>query len=567
MFWRERAILKFTSVKREQILKWLSIFIFYILLVGIMSPGIGKEKLWKVGDIPGRSIKAPYAFSVFDKEGKEERRLKEGEIILQEGVAVSKDDVRILDALLDSSLLKRKLAYLGGIALLTLIFFFIVGIYLYKYQSIVLTNLRILLLLGLIVIGVTLIARLIVGYGLSGYLIPMAIAPMLIAILVEPRLAVVVAVVLSIFVGVLTGYRLDYMVVALVGGMVGLFSVAKARRMSDLIRAGFLVSLVNVAAILGFRLLEPLTQEGIVRVLIAGVGNGIVSAVVSLGMIPILEPLFKVTTDIKLLELLDVNQPILEKMKNKAPGTYQSSLVVANLAEAAAQAIGANALLAKVGSYYHDIGKINKASYFSENRMLAKNKHEKLNPTMSSLILISHVKEGVELAGKNRLPEVVVDIVRQHHGTTLASFFYQQAVEEDERRVVSKDTFRYPGPKPQTREAAIVMLADSVEAASRTLSDPTPGRIKNLVKKIINSKFIDYQLDESNLALRDLHQISEAFTRMLIGMFHTRVEYPEEESDEGRRERGENKKSPKKNKGRSKNSHPGRGRNAEKRRG
>lgn len=740
MSWKGSLIPKLGSLKREWLLKWLSISMFYILLVGIMMPGIGKRgKTWKVGDIPEKDVRAPYAFLVFNKERMEEKRrqaeekvepvyilddglaeklnrkitllfaeirgakekeeilislspfslrilgveeraekaeeaaeeivkflldrgifpegerlplvgkkvvirqagsgkerkeetsriikwkslkevvgqkareilpgdrllriavreiiesviepnlsldeeesnrrrkeardavllqydrIEEGERILTGGVKVTEADIKKLEALLSSSAPRRVLSTVGGLSILTLIFFFIVGIYLHKYQSVVLTDLRILLLLGLIVIGVILVAQLIIGYGLSGYLIPVAIASMLIAILVEPRLAVVVAVVLSIFIGVLTGYRLDYMVVALVGGMVGLFSVAKVRRRSDLIRAGLLVSLVNVTAILGFRLLEPLTQERIVRVLVSGVGNGIISAVVSLGILPILEPLFKITTDIKLLELLDINQPILERMKNEAPGTYQSSLVVANLAESAAQDIGANALLAKVGSYYHDIGKINKASYFSENRMLAKDKHEKLNPTMSSLILISHVKEGVELARKNRLPEVVIDIVHQHHGTTLASFFYQQAVEEDERRTVSKDTFRYPGPKPQTREAAIVMLADSVEAASRTLSDPTPGRIKNLVKKIINNKFIDYQLDESNLALRDLHRISEAFTRMLIGMFHTRVEYPGEEPDERGRESGEDKKFTKKNKGRSKNNQTGRGRNAEKR--
>ena len=296
---KERSVPKPGSPKQEKLLKWLFVSIFYILLVGMMTPGIERE----------------------------------------EGM----------------------LSTIGGLSILTLIFFLIVGIYLCKYQSTVLTDLRILLLLGLIVVGMIFIARLIIEHGLSGYLIPVAIASMLIAVLVEPRLAVVVAVVLSIFIGVLTGYRLDYMVVALSGGMVGLFSVAKARKRSDLIRAGLLVSLVNVAAILGFHLLEPLTQEQIIKGFISGAGNGLISAVMVLGMLPILEPLFKITTDIKLLELLDTNQPILERMKNEAPGTYQGSLVVANLAESAAQDIGANALLAKVGSYYHDIGKINKA--------------------------------------------------------------------------------------------------------------------------------------------------------------------------------------------------------------
>ncbi|MCD5390841.1 HDIG domain-containing protein [candidate division NPL-UPA2 bacterium] len=423
---------------------------------------------------------------------------------------------------------------IGGISILILILFFIVGIYLHNYHSQVLAQSRTLFLLGLVVMGVALLAKLIVGYELSGYLIPVAIAPMLVAMLVEARLGVVVTVILGIFVGVLTGYRLDYMVVALAGGMVGLFSVARVRRRTDLIKAGVLVSLANLVTILGFRLLGFSPQEPITNVCLWAVVNGAVSGVAVTGLLPIFEYLFKITTDIKLLELLDLNQPILEKLKSQAPGTYQSSLSVANLAESAAQAIGANPLLTKVGSYYHDIGKIKKASYFTENRMLAstiqKDKHKKLNPSMSSLILVSHVKEGVDLAYKNKLPEAIVDIVRQHHGTTLVSFFYQRAVDGDEHKIVKEDDFRYPGPKPQTKEAAIVMLADSVEAASRSLSNPPPSRIKNLVREVINDKLTDYQLDKSDLTLRDLQQISETFTRILISMFHTRVDYPKKES-------------------------------------
>ncbi len=425
---------------------------------------------------------------------------------------------------------------IGGISILILILFFIVGIYLRNYHSQVMAQSRTFFLLGLVTMGVALLAKLIARYGLSGYLIPVAIAPMLVAILVEARLGVVAAVILSIFVGVLTGYRLDYMVVALVGGMVGLFSVAHVRRRADLMKAGLLVSLASLVTVLGFRLLGFSTGEPITNICLWAAVNGAVSGVAVTGLLPIFEHLFKITTDIKLLELLDLNQPILERLKSQAPGTYQSSLAVANLAESAAQAIGANALLAKVGSYYHDIGKIKKASYFTENRMLAsamqKDKHKKLNPSMSSLILISHVKEGVDLANKSNLPEAVVDIVRQHHGTTLASFFYHRAVEGDEHNAVKKDDFRYLGPKPQTKEAAIVMLADSVEAASRSLSHPPPSRIKNLVSKVINDKLTDYQLDKSDLTLSDLQRISETFTRILISMFHTRVEYPKEEGSE-----------------------------------
>ncbi|MCK4326803.1 HDIG domain-containing protein [bacterium] len=456
---------------------------------------------------------------------------------------------------------EKLISGIGGISILILILFFIVGIYLRNYHSQVLAQSRTFFLLGLVVLGVSLLARLIMRYGLSGYLIPVAVAPMLVAILVEARLGVVVAVILSIFVGVLTGYRLDYMVVSLAGGMVGLFSVAHVRRRADLIKAGLLVSLANLVTILGFRLLGFSAEEPIADVCLWAVVNGAVSGVAATVVLPIFEHLFKVTTDIKLLELLDLNQPILEKLKSQAPGSYQSSLAVANLAESAAQAIGANPLLAKVGSYYHDIGKIEKASYFTENRMLTsamqKDKHKKLNPSMSSLILTSHVKEGVDLANKNSLPEAVVDIVRQHHGTSLTSFFYQRAVEGDEHRTVKKDDFRYPGPKPQTKEAAIVMLADSVEAASRSLTHPPPSRIKNLVSKVVNDKLTDYQLDESDLTLHDLQRISETFTRILISMFHTRVEYPKEEK--GSEDKGE--KSSKRSQSKPKNNQAGSKRN------
>lgn len=221
-----------------------------------------------------------------------------------------------------------------------------------------------------------------------------------------------------------------------------------------------------------------------------------------------------------------MNHPLLKRLSLEAPGTYHHSIIVGNLAEAGAKAIGANTLLARVGAYYHDIGKVEKPEYFVENQMGAKSKHEKLTPSMSALILESHVKEGAEMAEEVNLPQAVIDFIRQHHGTTVMSYFYNKALEQGAGQD-SKDEYRYPGPKPHFKEIAIVMLADAVEAASRVLEDPKPSRIKSLIKKIIDSKLQAGELSDSNLTFKELTAIEQAFLPVLISIFHPRVEYPE----------------------------------------
>ena len=263
-----------------------------------------------------------------------------------------------------------------------------------------------------------------------------------------------------------------------------------------------------------------------------GFANGVMSAVIVTGILPIFENAFKITTDISLLELTDLNHPLLKEMVIKAPGTYHHSVFVSNMVEATAESIHANPLMAKVSAYYHDIGKIKKPLYFVENQVRGDNRHEKLAPSMSSLILISHVKDGVELAKQHRLGREIIDIIRQHQGSRLISYFYQKAKEQSRGRgnrslPVKEEDFRYPGPKPQTKEAGLVLLADAVEAASKTLVDPTPARIKGMVQKIINNVFSDGQLDECELTLKDLNQIAGSFTKTLSGIFHSRIEYPE----------------------------------------
>jgi putative nucleotidyltransferase with HDIG domain len=255
---------------------------------------------------------------------------------------------------------------------------------------------------------------------------------------------------------------------------------------------------------------------------LGGVG---VTAIVSV-LLPILEYSFKVTTDISLLELLDLDQPIMKTLMVTAPGTYHHSVIVGNLVESAAEAVGVNPLLARVSAYYHDIGKVKMPDYFIENQSGSISKHEKLTPHMSSMIIINHVKEGVELAKQYKIPEPIIDIIKQHHGTMLVSYFYQKAKDQKEDTSPVEEDYKYLGPKPQSRVAALVMMADAVEAASKVLTDPTPARITSLVDRIINHIFLDGQLDECELTLKDIHEIKKRFSYILTGIFHKRIDYP-----------------------------------------
>jgi len=274
---------------------------------------------------------------------------------------------------------------------------------------------------------------------------------------------------------------------------------------------------------------ELFTSQALSAVLFSVFSGITVSALVSF-LLPFLEYAFKVTTDISLLELLDLNQPVMKMLMINAPGTYHHSVIVGNLVEAAAEAVGVNPLLGRVSSYYHDIGKIKMPDYFVENQGGTASRHDKLTPHMSSMIITSHLKEGVELAKQYKLPQTVIDIIQQHHGTALITYFYQKAKSQEDPESaggVDETSYRYPGPKPQTKEAGLVMLADAIEAASKTLDDPTPDKLQWLTQKIVNKIFTDGQLDECELTLKDLHSITRSFNRVFAGIYHQRIDYPE----------------------------------------
>ncbi|RMF57210.1 MAG: HDIG domain-containing protein [Calditrichaeota bacterium] len=362
------------------------------------------------------------------------------------------------------------------------------------------------------------------------YLIPISIASMLLTIFFDRRMAFASTVTLSILLGALRGNEFEIMMVSLFVGTVATYAVHEVQARVWILRGMISISAAYVVSIGTIEFLKGAPISKLWEMWLFGILNGIFSPILTYGLMIIFEYIFKMTTDSTLLELSDLNKPLLRQLAIRAPGTYHHSIMVGNLSEAAAEAIGANALLARVASYYHDIGKMDKPEYFVENQKGGKNPHEKLTPTMSCLILISHVKRGLEIAEQFKLPREICEFIPQHHGTNLIKFFYHKALEnakaQNGEAEVNEASFRYHGPRPQSKEAGIVMLADAVEAGSRTLKDPTISRIKSMVNSVIQERLLDAELEECPLTLRDLKRIAESFVNNLAGMFHGRVEYP-----------------------------------------
>ncbi|HBG05329.1 MAG: HD family phosphohydrolase [Geobacteraceae bacterium GWC2_58_44] len=362
------------------------------------------------------------------------------------------------------------------------------------------------------------------------YLFPFAASAIIVRIILNSEVALVYCAACAPLVGIMLNNSLQVVIYALLGGVVGAHGVRQCKERGIIYLAGLKVSVVNMAVALCFSIYadSSFSLQTIYCVVFALLG-GIINAVYVSGTVPLVEALFHYTTDVKLLELANLNSPLLRELMVRAPGTYHHSVLVGNMVEAGAEAINANPLLARVAAYYHDVGKLKKPHYFIENIRDGENRHDKLSPSMSALILISHMKEGVELAREHRIGLPIIEIIRQSHGTSLISFFYLKAkgLEVPGSPPVEERDFRYPGPKPQTREAGLVLLADCVEAASRTLADPTPARIQGMVQKIINSIFIDGQLDECELTLKNLHEIAKSFNQILSGIYHQRIDYPE----------------------------------------
>lgn len=447
---------------------------------------------------------------------------------------------------------------LAGAFLVACLLLFILYRDILRYKPQYLKKNIMMILLGIMIIGTLLTGR--VSYyilvNLSrgiGFLspegavfgMPIPAGAMLVALLFDFHTAIIFSFIISLLSGLWLHNAL-FPVYIYVGSLIAAFSVIRCKKRSALLRGGLYVGVANtLTAVMLLLFNSELFTAKAASAIIFAISSGVsVTATVSL-LLPVLEYIFNVTTDISLLELLDFNQPLMKNLMVSAPGTYHHSVIVGNLVESAAEAIGVNPLLARVSAYYHDIGKIKMPEYFIENLGCAVSKHDKLTPHLSSIIITSHVKEGVELAQQHKLPQPVIDIIQQHHGTATITYFFQKAREQhDVHKATSSrispefagrtDTgyqptetdYKYSGPKPQSRVAALVMMADAVEAASKMLTDPTPARISALVDKIINHIFLEGQLDECDLTLKDIFEIKKHFSYILTGILHKRIEYP-----------------------------------------
>ena len=362
------------------------------------------------------------------------------------------------------------------------------------------------------------------------FLAPLASGAILLIILMDVEVSILYSVIFAVFVGLMTG-DLVMFVYGLTSSLTAIHLMNRYRERVAMIKGGLILGAVNVVTILSLKLYVSEVPFQWASLAVCGLGgslSGLISAMLAFSLLPILESLFRITTDIRLIELSNLNNPILRRLAVEAPGTYHHSIILGTLAESAAEVIDANPLLVRVGAYYHDIGKLKKPEYYVENQIFTSNKHENLSPSMSSLILVNHVKDGLAMAEEIKLSPRVLDLIPQHHGTRLMTYFYQKAIgvaDGKERKVVESD-FRYPGPKPQSKEAAILMLADQVEAAARTLQDPNPGQIRSMIRRLIQSTIQDRQFDECDITMKELDQILGVFERVITGMHHHRIEYP-----------------------------------------
>ena len=509
--------------------------------------------LLQKGDLATRNVTAPYTMYL-EYQGPEQTtlsfKINKGELIIESGHRATEKTVRILEEIARREGIGNRLNAYLGLSLLVLALFYLFYRDIKRYRPSLIPDTKKIFLLAFLILSTVTLSffvkfvyslladRLLLDVETTGFALPVAAGAMLVGLLFDFHLALGFSFIISILLGFLFQGDPFMPVYYFLGSIVAALSVIQCKKRTAVLRAGTLIGLVNLIAIIGIDLYRgELLNRGIYDLSAGFLGALSVSMIVSASL-PFFESMFDVATDFKLLELLDPNQPLLKQLVYKAPGTYHHSILIGNLAEAAAEAIGENPILARVGAYYHDIGKIHKPEYFIENQRPTENKHDRLMPSMSSLIIASHVKEGVEIARAQKVPSVVVDIIQQHHGTSLITYFYQKAKELQPFVNIAEEDYRYPGPRPRTKVAAIVMLADSVEAASRTLDDPTPQRIQALTNSVITRIFLDDQLSMCDLTLKDLREISKSFNLILTGIFHHRIDYPGMEFP-GEKKRGE----------------------------
>ncbi|MFW5736170.1 MAG: HD family phosphohydrolase [Halanaerobium sp.] len=460
-----------------------------------------------------------------------EKTVRQGEIIVRKGDVVTEADIDILERL---GLQKSGINYynISGRILISFILILLLGFYFYKYQKDIWEDNSKLLLVELLILTVVILAKILTLFQnpFVNYMVPTAMASILLTVLIRSDTALITTLFISLLIAPIYDMNFNIVLTSFLAGLIGIFSVTRVKERGDIIRAGLNVSFILAFLIGGLSLLQQ-NQDWtyLIWSIGGGIVNGLLVGVLANGLLPYLEDLFDMTSSVKLLELSNPSQPILKRMLVEAPGTYHHSVIVGNLAETAAEDVGADSLLARAAAYYHDIGKLKRPYFFSDNQFGGENPHDKTSPNLSALIIKSHVKDGVEMAEENGLPAKIIDIIKQHHGTNLISYFYQQALQDNKHDDIEKKDFRYDGPKPQSKEAAIIMLADITEAAvrSKNFNKNNHDRIEGFVRGLVKDKLIENQLDQSDLTLSDLDTIVKNFVKVLTGIYHQRVEYPD----------------------------------------
>lgn len=454
-------------------------------------------------------------------------KVKKDQIIVKEGEPVTKYQVELLRQLgfLEDKNNFQWIIYIGlGILIGSLLV--VEAYYLYKYQRKIYETDKFLVLVSVINI-----ITLILGRSLdliTPYLIPLSFAPMMLSLLLNYKLGITMSIFNGVFLSIAVKFNAPIIVLIMLNAVIGSVYLKKMDQRSDILYSAFFIAIINAVITMCLCVIQVNNN---VKDLLLTCGAtflaSILSGIFTIGFLPLFESGFDIVTTVKLLELSNPNNPLLRKLLIEAPGTYHHCVLVANLAELAAEAIGANTVLARVGAYYHDVGKLKRPYFFKENQMGKQNPHDKIGPNLSALIITSHVKDGVELAKEYKIPRCIQDIIIQHHGTSLVKYFYITAKNNSEKPedVLEKD-FRYIGPNPQSKEAAIIMLADSSEAAVRSINEPTEEKVEQMVSNIIKSRLNDGHLNDSDLTLKDLEKIKKAFLKGLSGIYHERIEYP-----------------------------------------
>lgn len=455
--------------------------------------------------------------------------IKKNQIIVKEGEPVTERQIEILEelGLLSNGITKSNVSSFLALAILVALILFIQFSYIYKERVDVFKNTKLITLISsinIIALGLSMGLNII-----SPYIIPVVCGAILMTILIDYRISLVTNLLNLIFISIIVGFNPSIILLSILSIILGSTAVKKVQQRNDIIYStGYIAVIIGVLALTIGMISSNNLKENFIQTGYTLIGV-VLSGILAVGLLPFFESIFDVVTNIKLLELSNPNQPLMKKLIMEAPGTYHHSMMVANLAEAAAELVGGNPVIARVGAYYHDIGKTKRPYFFGENQIGRDNPHDKITPNLSTLIILSHTKDGLEMAKEQKIPKVIQDIIVQHHGTTLVKYFYFKAKKEAENPdEIKEEDFRYPGPIPNTKESGILMLADSVEASVRSITDPTKGKIEEMVNNIINDKLNNRQLVDCDLTLKDIEIIRKSFLKTLDGIYHHRIEYPSE---------------------------------------